>query len=413
MELELGIAWRYLRGRRRSRVFSFLSIIAVGGVVVGVSALIVVMGIMNGLQRDMREKILLGTPDIRITSAESNPHIDDWQAMLGVVRRTPGVVAAGPYATTPALASAGPDRTEMTVVMGLPKLDASAEAPTDIRSHAIRGDFRFIGSNDMPGVVVGKLLAERLSVDLDSVVTIYGPGKRQPSVLNGQVVPVIQRFVVSGVFETGLYDYDNAFVYMPLENAQELAGVGAGVSGLEVKARSRPEAKALGASLARSIVPYVTIDWEAQNRSLFQALQLEKLGMGVILMLIVIVAAFNIVSNLTMVVADKTREIGILKAMGMTSRSVRRVFFAQGIVIGGFGTAVGVILGVAVSLALGKYQVIKLDPSVYFIDHVPVVTNVFNVLVTIVASLAIAALATAYPARQASRLYPIDAIRFD
>jgi lipoprotein-releasing system permease protein len=412
MDLELGIAWRYLRGRQRSRVLSFLSLIAVGGVIVGVSALIVVMGIMNGLQRDMREKILLGTPDIRVTSAESNPHVDNWEALLPVIRRTPGVVAAAPYATTQALATAGADRTEMSIVMGLPKPDASSPAPTDIRQHAIRGDFTLIGKDSLPAVVVGKLLAERLSVDLDSVITLYGPGERKMSQI-GQVIPVVMRFVVGGIFETGLYDYDNSFVYVPLANAQELAGVGAGVSGIEVRTRDRQEATQIASRLTPSISPYVTIDWQEQNHSLFAALQLEKLGMGVILLLIVIVAAFNIVSNLTMVVADKTTEIGILKAMGMTSKSVRRVFFAQGLVIGAVGTALGVILGIAVSLALGKYEIIKLDPSVYFIDHVPVATDVVDVILTVIASLAIAALATVYPSRQAAKLYPIDAIRYD
>jgi lipoprotein-releasing system permease protein len=219
--------------------------------------------------------------------------------------------------------------------------------------------------------------------------------------------------VVGGIFETGLYDYDNSFVYVPLANAQELAGVGAGVSGIEVRTRDRQEATQIASRLTPSISPYVTIDWQEQNHSLFAALQLEKLGMGVILLLIVIVAAFNIVSNLTMVVADKTTEIGILKAMGMTSKSVRRVFFAQGLVIGAVGTAIGVILGIAVTLALGKYEIINLDPSVYFIDHVPVATDVVDVILTVIASLAIAALATVYPSRQAAKLYPIDAIRYD
>jgi len=216
------------------------------------------------------------------------------------------------------------------------------------------------------------------------------------------------------VFDTGMYEYDNSYMYVALPVAQELAGLGEGVTGIEVKTRNRWDAKDVGDELAKTLqFPYRTVDWQEQNKSLFQALKLEKLGMGLILLLIVLVAAFNIVSNLTMVVADKTREIGILKAMGMTSASVRRVFFAQGLVIGLVGTLLGVILGIAASLALGKYQFIKLNPEIYFIDHLPVATEAIDVVATIVASIGIAALATLYPSMQAARLYPIEAIRHE
>jgi lipoprotein-releasing system permease protein len=186
------------------------------------------------------------------------------------------------------------------------------------------------------------------------------------------------------------------------------------VTGIEVKTRNRWDAKDVGDELAKTLqFPYRTVDWQEQNKSLFQALKLEKLGMGLILLLIVLVAAFNIVSNLTMVVTDKTREIGILKAMGMTSGSVRRVFFAQGLVIGLVGTLLGVALGIAASLALGKYQFIKLNPEISFIDHLPVATEALDIVMTIVASIGIAAIATLYPAVQAARLYPIEAIRHE
>jgi lipoprotein-releasing system permease protein len=330
------------------------------------------------------------------------------------VQRVPGVVSAGPYVMTPALVNAGHEYIDGGIVVGLPPQVDREPSVTDIRRYAKSGDFRFASTDTGgPGIVLGRLLAGRLGVDVGSRINLVGFGTAQVNAVTGQLAPLLVPFRVTGIFETGLFQYDDAFMYMALPDAQKLAGLGSGVSGIEVKARDRTEAKALSDELAKLIAPYITIDWQQQNRSLFQALQLEKLGMGLILLLIVIVAAFTIVSNLTMVVADKTREIGILKAMGMTSRSVRRVFFAQGMVIGSVGTALGVMLGVAVSLAIGKYQFIKLDPETYFIDHLPVATDAIDVLFTIVASLTIAAIATAYPSRQAARLYPIEAIRHD
>ena len=232
--------------------------------------------------------------------------------------------------------------------------------------------------------------------------------------VTGMVVPLTMQMEVTGVFDTGMFEYDNSYMYVALPVAQELAGLGTGVTGIEVKTRDRDEARAVGERLEQLLAyPYRKVDWQEQNKSLFQALKLEKLGMGLILLLIVLVAAFNIVSNLTMVVADKTREIGILKAMGMTSTSVRRVFFAQGLVIGMTGTLLGVALGIAASLALGTYKIIKLNPEVYFIDHLPVATEFWDVVITVVASIGIAAIATLYPSMQAARLYPIDAIRHE
>jgi lipoprotein-releasing system permease protein len=193
---------------------------------------------------------------------------------------------------------------------------------------------------------------------------------------------------------------------------QQFAGLGNAVTGIEVKTQDRWAAKLTAVEIADSLgYPYRAVGWQEQNRSLFQALKLEKLGMGVILLLIVIVAAFNIVSTLTMVVTDKTREIGILKAMGMRAGAIRNIFFLQGLVIGGVGTFVGLILGVGLSLALGKYQFIKLDPQVYFIDHLPVMLQASDLVLIVIASLAIAALATIYPSIQAARMYPVEAIR--
>jgi lipoprotein-releasing system permease protein len=413
--LELSIAWRYLRSRRGSKLLSFISVIAIVGVVVGVSALIVVMGVMNGLQRDLREKILIGSPDIRVLSFGADMRIDDWQTVLKKVQAEPGVVAAGPFVMTQCLVNAGHSYMEGGYVVGLPPQTRAMPEVTDIRRRATIGDFRFASSDGAGrGIALGKLVAGRLNAFVGDTVTLVCLGKGEINAVTGQPVPLTMRFEVTGVFDTGMYEYDNAYMYVSLPVAQELAGLGDGVTGIEVKTRNRWDAKDVGDELAKKLqFPYRTVDWQEQNKSLFQALKLEKLGMGLILLLIVLVAAFNIVSNLTMVVADKTREIGILKAMGMTSASVRRVFFAQGLVIGLVGTLLGVMLGIAASLALGKYQFIKLNPEIYFIDHLPVATEAIDIAMTIVASVGIAAIATLYPSMQAARLYPIEAIRHE
>jgi len=414
-KLELQIAWRYLRSRRGSKLLSLISIIAIGGVLVGVSALIVIIGVMNGLQHDLREKILVGSPDIRVLTYGEDLKINDWPTLLEKVRKAPGVVAAAPFVLTEALLNGGHDYAGGVYVVGIQPQGRGVPDVTTIRSHATYGDFRFASTDGQQrGVVLGKLLAARFNKYPGDSINLLSSGGGKMNPVTGYFVPKVERFEVTGIVSTGMYEYDNSYVFVALDKAQNLAGLGAGVTGIEVKTADRWQAAGIAAGLVRALGwPYRTVDWEEQNHSLFQALKLEKLGMGVILLLIVLVAAFNIVSTLTMVVADKTKEIGILKAMGMPAKSIRRIFFAQGLVIGVVGTALGLVLGFAAALALDKYQFIKLDAQVYFIDHLPVSTQPMDVMWIVIASIAIAAIATVYPSVQASRLFPIEAIRHE
>jgi lipoprotein-releasing system permease protein len=413
--LELQIAWRYLRSRRGSKLLSLISIIAIGGVLVGVSALIVIIGVMNGLQHDLREKILVGSPDIRVLSYGEDLKITDWPSVLDKVRKQPGVVTAAPFVLTEALMTAGHDYAGGVYVVGLLPQGRGVPDVTTIRSHAISGDFRFASTDGQQrGVVLGKLLASRFNKWPGDSINLLSAGGGKMNPVTGGFVPRVERFEVTGIVSTGMYEYDNAYAFVALDKAQSLAGLGDGVTGIEVKTKDRWQAAAVASRVVGALGwPYRSVDWEEQNHSLFQALKLEKLGMGVILLLIVLVAAFNIVSTLTMVVADKTKEIGILKAMGMPARSIRRIFFAQGLVIGVVGTVFGLLLGFGAALALDKYQFIKLDPQVYFIDHLPVSTQPMDVMWIVLASIAIAAIATVYPSVQASRLFPIEAIRHE
>jgi lipoprotein-releasing system permease protein len=414
-KLELQIASRYLRSRRGSKLLSLISIIAIGGVMVGVSALIVIIGVMNGLQHDLREKILVGSPDIRVLSYGEDLKITDWPQVLQKVRKQPGVVAAAPFVLTEALMSAGHDYSGGVYVVGLQPQSRDVPDVTTIRSHATTGDFRFASTDGQRrGVVLGKLLAERFNRNVGDSINLLSAGGGKMNPVTGSLVPRSEGFEVTGIVSTGMYEYDNSYVFVTLDKAQSLAGLGEGVTGIEVKTTDRWQAASIASQLVGVLGwPYRTVDWQEQNHSLFQALKLEKLGMGVILLLIVLVAAFNIVSTLTMVVADKTKEIGILKAMGMPASSIRRIFFAQGLVIGVVGTVLGLALGFGAALALDKYQFIKLDAQVYFIDHLPVTTQPSDVMWIILASIAIAAVATVYPSVQASRLFPIEAIRHE
>jgi lipoprotein-releasing system permease protein len=412
--LELSIAWRYLRSRGTSRLFSFISVIAMGGVVVGVSALIVINGVMTGMQGELREKILVGSPDIRVLAFGENLRIEHWEGPLDSVRKVPGVVAAAPFVLTQGLATSGHDYFEGVFIAGIEPELRVLQPVTDIRKYAVQGDFRFASSDGKTrGAVIGRRLAERLNAYPGDTITLITASAKFNAAVGG-IVPRLYRLEVTGVFRTGMYEYDNAYVYLPLDLAQEFAGLGTAVTGLEVRTVDRWKAPELAGRIYEKLgYPYRVQDWQEQNSQLFQALKLEKLGMRVILLLIVLVAAFNIVSTLTMVVKDKTREIGILKAMGMRARVVRRIFLMQGLVIGAMGTLIGTTLGVAAGVAIDHWRLISLDPQVYFIDHLPVRIDPLEVVFIVVASVAIAVLATLYPSAQAAKLFPVEAIRHE
>lgn len=414
--LELSIAWRYLRSRRGSRLLSLISVIAIGGVLVGVSALIVIMGVMNGLQRDLRDKILIGSPDLRVMPYGSDMRMTDWAAIREQVMRVRGVKAAAPFVMTQGMVRrVGSSYRQGAQIVGIEPAGTPGVDVTSIRDHAVIGDFRFHrDSVSLPGAVLGKSLASKLSAFPGDTLLMVGEGGLDMNASTGAIIPRFDTVVVSGLFETGMYEYDDTYLYMDLRTAQRFAALGKDVSGIEVRTADRWKAAMVADTIRATMkTPVLAVDWQEQNHQLFQALKLEKLGMSVILLLIVIVAAFNIVSTLTMVVADKTREIGILRAMGMSARSIRRIFLLQGVVVGAVGTGGGLMLGLAVAALLEHYKLIALDPTIYYIDHLPVYTQPLDVVMIVVASLAIAAIATFYPATQAAKLYPVEAIRHE
>jgi lipoprotein-releasing system permease protein len=413
--LESQLAVRYLRSRRVSRLLSLITVIAVGGVTVGVMALVIVLGVMNGLQADLRDKILVASPHLRVLTYGEGLRLDGWPAVLAQVRRVPGVVSAAPFVITQAGITAGHDYAEGVVVYGIDP-DTGSRAVTTLANHFTRGDLRFHTTRPdvEAGIVLGDRLASKMSAFPGDVVTLvaFAGTRFNPSV--GAYVPRFHRFEVTGLFDTGMFEYDNSYVVIDRATAQRFAGLDSAVTGVEVRLADPWNAQAFGQDLeSRLGYPYRVVDWQSQNASLFSALKLEKLAMGFVVFLICIVAAFNVVGTLTMVVRDKTREIGILLAMGLHRAAIRRVFLAQGVLIGLGGTLLGAGLGVAAGSVINRGEWIRIDPSIYFIDHLPVHTQPLDVLLVILASLLVATLAPLYPALQAARLDPVPAIRYE
>ncbi len=412
--LEVKIALRYLRGRRASRA-SLNTVISVGGVAVGVMALVVVLGVMNGLRNDLRERILVANPHLRILTFGPGLRLDDWRAVVKEAEQEPGVVAVAPEVITQSLISAGHDYTEGVQIVGFDP-DTGRRSVTALPQSITKGDlsFRTTRTDVDGGIILGYRLASRLSAFPGDVVTLVPPTEAKVNPALGVAVPKYWHFEVTGLFDTGMFQYDNQFVIISREVAQRFSGLGDAVSGIQIRVADPWKAPEIGRRLEERLgYPYRALDWQSQNASLFSALQLEKIAMGMIIFFIMVVAAFNIVGTLTMVVADKTREIGILRAMGLTAPAVGRIFLVQGAIIGFAGVVLGLTGGFIVALGVDRWRWIRINPAVYFIDHLPVHVEARDVAIVVLMSLLLAIAATFHPSRAAARLTPVEAIRHE
>jgi lipoprotein-releasing system permease protein len=414
LALDWFIARRYLAARRGGRLLSLITWIALGGVTVGVTALIVVTGVMTGMQEDLRGKILSSTAHVMVLEQGEDLRMQEWRAVLDTARTIPGVRAASPFIFSSVNLKRG-DYAQPADLYGVP-LDSALAGGTRIEEQ-IRSGLYDLGRTDsgLAPLLVGSGLADRMQIFAgDTLVIIAFENLRVDAF--GIPTPAIVPFEVTGTFTTGMYDYDMKNVYTPMIEAQRLLDLVASdqVSGVAVQLDNPDEADGVAADLHRRLgFPYFAQSWMTTNAALFSALKLEKLAMGLILFLIVLVAAFNIVSTLVMVVADRTREIGILKSMGLTARGVLRVFMLQGMWIGVAGTLMGTAAGLVLAVLIDRYEIIRIPAEVYFVDRLPVSIRLADVATIVCASVAVSLLATIYPALQAARLEPVEAIRHE
>ncbi len=415
--LDWYIARRYLASRRKGRFVSLITLIAVGGVLVGVAALIVVIAVMTGLQRDLQAKILGMNPHVYVFEQDPGGgfRMGDWPRVIETARAAPGVVSAEPFIMTQ-VAVFVPDRdyVQPGTLFGIEPRWPDGPPLTVIQEQIRTGELNFQATRTgYPPLIMGRRLAEKMSIFPGDTVLVASFENIRTGPL-GDLQPAMRHFEVTDRFSTGMYEYDSQYMYVPIEATQDLLDLGTGVSGVGVTVREPWEAATTAGWLQAELrFPFYTNDWMQLNSTLFSALQLEKLAMAIILFLIVVVAAFNIISTLIMVVADKTREIGILKAMGTNDRTILGVFMLQGLTIGMVGTALGTGLGLFLVWLVDRYQFIELPGDVYFLDTLPVALNPGDLALIIVLSIMVAFAATIYPAWQASRLMPVEAIRHE
>lgn len=413
--LEWYIARRYLSSRRKGRFLSLITLIAIGGITLGVTALITVIAVMTGLQQDLQAKILGNNPHIYVFEPGSSFRLGVVPELLDAVRAQPDVVAAEPFIMAQTvLIREGTEYAQAGLLYGI-DADSKSAPLTEIQKGIQSGEYALAPTQSkLPGILIGRRLGEKMNL-LPGDVVVLGSLENFEMDAFGTPQPILRKFEVTGLFSTGMYDYDSQNMYAPLDAVQDLLGLPADtVTGLAVNIADPWEATTVAADLNEVLgVSYYTESWMQLNAELFSALKLEKLAMLVILSLIVLVAAFNIVSTLVMVVTDKTKEIGILKSMGLTDRRVLRVFMLQGLTIGLIGTALGTAGGLTLVWLLERYEFITLPGDVYFVDTLPVALEAFDLALIVGISIAIAFLATIYPAHQASRLQPVEAIRHE
>jgi lipoprotein-releasing system permease protein len=408
MSFETFFSRRYLKAKRKQGFISIITGISILGIMIGVMALIVVLAVMNGFREDLLKKILGVNSHLLILSHKGG--ITNTEAVMVKALEVEGVVAATPFIYSQVMVKhAG--NISGAVLRGLDPKTASTVIGIESMIRDASLDVLKSSTDEPKGIILGSELSRQMGVLPGDMVTVLSPiGKLTPL---GRVAHEAG-YQVKAIFESGMYDYDSSLVYLSLPDAQEFLSLEGEVTGIELRVKNLDESDAIAASVQEKLgFPYWTKDWKMMNKSLFSALKLEKVTMFIILIMIVLVGALNIISSLVMLVMEKTRDIAILRTMGASSRSIMRIFIYQGLFVGLVGTALGIFSGSILCHLLARYKFIKLPPDVYYITTLPVRMEWFDIVLIAVAAVVISFLATILPSRQASRINPVEALRYE
>ncbi len=409
MPFELSIALRYLVTRRKHSFISIISCFSVLGVALGVAALIVVLGVMNGFSSSLRDKILGVNADVVVNSLQGG--LRHHEAVQEKITGISGVAGVMPFIYSEVMLST-PHGVKGAGLRGIDP--AAARKVISLQEDLFRGSLRDLaGDRQPPGIIIGKSLAQLLGVSVGDSLNMLSPSGQKSA---AGFSPKVAIFEVVGLFDTGMYEYDSSLAYVHLQAARDILGFeGDLVSGLEVKVQDVYAAQRIGQRVEAALgqFPYVVQTWIEMNKSLFSALKLEKNAMGVILVMIVLVGSFSIITTLIMLVMEKKQDIAVLMAMGARPKSIRRIFMWQGVSIGIVGTALGFGLGLLVCFLLEKYQFIKLPGDVYPMDHLTVLLEALDLWIIGASAMLLCFLATLYPASQAARIEPAEVLRYE
>jgi lipoprotein-releasing system permease protein len=410
MSWELRVALRYLTARRKQAFISVISAVAVIGVAVGVMAVLIALGLMTGLQSEIRSRILGATAHVSLFRTPGAT-LDELGAVLETVRRVPGVAGAARSVYGKALVSTPTGAAAVTLKGIVP---AEERTVTEVVSKLVSGSADELGAppgDGMPPILLGSALADTLNVSVGDVVTILSAqGRLSPF----GMLPMPKRARVVGTVRTGLYEFDATWGYLPVEAARRILDAEGRTAHIEVRIQDIFAVKQMAKQILEQLgSDYVSTDWIEMNQALYSALWIEKVAVGIAIGLIVAVAALNIVATLVLMVMEKHKDIAILVSMGASRRSIMRVFMLQGAVIGAIGTAVGGAFGVGACYVLDRFRVVRVPESVYQIAWVPFRLQPGEALVVLLAALVICFVATLYPSLGAARLDPAEALRYE